>query len=170
LFDVLRSRLLPILQTVARNLRTSIKLEIKHISNFFENLMEPLTTAAIAIGTIMGTKALEKAGEKIGETLSNKIGRFLSALKKQSPQTATAIEKAPEQPLNYSQVEQEVKSAANANTEVNQAIQELVAAANTGPNPKLAEILAMPNLQKLADKIGQVVMPGGTGNIETMNL
>ncbi|MCC5606609.1 hypothetical protein LC612_07355 [Nostoc sp. CHAB 5834] len=37
---------------------------------------------------------------------------------------------------------------------VAQAAQELAAAAKAEPNPKLAEILAMPNLEKLADKIG----------------
>ncbi|MBD2682341.1 MULTISPECIES: hypothetical protein [Nostoc] len=44
-------------------------------------------------------------------------------------------------------------------------MQELVAAAKAEPNSKFHEIQTMPNLQKLAEKIGQVVMPGGTGNV-----
>ncbi|WP_420832770.1 hypothetical protein [Nostoc edaphicum] len=60
-----------------------------------------LETAAIAVGTIIATKALEKTGEKVGEVLWDKTGKFLVTLKKQSPQTVVAIEKAPEQPLDY---------------------------------------------------------------------
>ncbi|WP_193199718.1 hypothetical protein [Nostoc sp. MG11] len=131
--------------------------------------MEPLTTAAIAVGTIIATKALEKTGEKVGEALWDKTGKFLVTLKKQSPHTVAAIEKAPEQPLDYGKAVLEVESAAKANPEVAKAAQELAAAAKAEPNPKLAEILAMPNLEKLADKIGQVVMPGGTGNIQNQS-
>ncbi|MEA5624164.1 hypothetical protein [Nostoc sp. UHCC 0251] len=128
-----------------------------------------LETAAIAIGSVIATKALEKTTEKVTETLLDKTGKFLVTLKKQSPHTVAAIEKAPEQPLDYGKAVLEVESAAKANPEVAQAMQELAAAAKAEPNPKLAEILAMPNLEKLADKIGQVVMPGGTGNIENMS-
>lgn len=128
-----------------------------------------LETAAIAVGTIIATKAIEKTGEKVGEALWDKTGKFLVTLKKQSPHTVAAIEKAPEQPLDYGKAVLEVESAAKANPEVAQAPQELAEAAKAEPNPKLAEILAMPNLEKLADKIGQVVMPGATGNIENMS-
>ncbi len=131
--------------------------------------MEPLTTAAIAIGTIIATKALEKTGEQVGKALWDKTDKFLVTLKKHSPYTVAAIEKAPEQAIDYGKAVLEVESAAQANPEVAQAAQELAAAAKAEPNPKLAEILAMPNLEKLADKIGQVVMPGGTGNIENMS-
>jgi hypothetical protein len=127
--------------------------------------MEPLTTAAIALGSVVATKALEKTGEKIGETLYDKTGKFLKALKQESPQTATAIEKAPEAPLDYGVATLEVETAAKKNPEVARSAQELVEAARAEPNPKLAQILAAPNLQKMADKIGQVVMPGGTGII-----
>jgi hypothetical protein len=128
-----------------------------------------LETAAIAIGTIIATKALEKKTEKVTESLVDKTGKFIVTLKKQSPHTVAAIEKAPEQPLDYQKAVLEVESVAKANPEVAQAMQELAAAAKAEPNPKLAEILAMPNLEKLADKIGQVVMPGGTGNIQNQS-
>ncbi|MEH2384439.1 MAG: hypothetical protein V7K14_01315 [Nostoc sp.] len=131
--------------------------------------MEPLTTAAIAIGSIIATKALEKTTENVTGTLLDKTGKFLITLKKHSPHTVAAIERAPEQPLDYGKAILEVESAAKANPEVAQAAQELAEAAKAEPNPKLAEILAMPNLEKLADKIGQVVMPGGTGNIQNMS-
>ena len=128
-----------------------------------------LTTAAIAIGSVVATKTLEKTGEKLGEALFDKTSKFLSSLKKQSPDTVTAIEKAPEQPLDYGKAVLEVESAAKANPEVDRAMQDLAAAAKAEPNPKFNEILAMPNLQKLAEKIGQVNMSGGTGNIENQS-
>jgi len=103
--------------------------------------MEPLTTAAIAIGTVIATKALEKTTEKVTETLLDKTGKFLVTLNKQSPHTVTAIEKAPEQPLDYGKAVVEVESAAKANPEVNQAAQELALLTQKNPPSNLAEIL-----------------------------
>ncbi|MHC5931846.1 hypothetical protein, partial [Nostoc sp.] len=95
--------------------------------------MEPLTAGAIAIGTVIATKALEKTGEKVGETLWDKTSQFLVTLKKHSPNTVVAIEKAPSQPLDYGSAVLEVESAAIAHPEVNLAVQELVAAAKADP-------------------------------------
>ncbi|QLE52920.1 hypothetical protein FD724_33675 (plasmid) [Nostoc sp. C057] len=103
--------------------------------------MELLTTGAIALGTIVATKVLEKTTEKGTEILLNKAGKFLVSLKKHSPQTVVAIDKAPSQPLDYGKAVLEVESAAKANPEVAQAAQELVAAAETNPPANLAEIL-----------------------------
>ena len=132
--------------------------------------MEPLTTGTIAVATLLATKALEKIGENIGDTLSHKTQQFLELLKQRLPGTFAAIEQAPEQPLNYGQAVLEIETAAKADPNISQAIQELVAAAKAAQNPKIADILATPNLEKLADKIGMVVMSGGTGTINTMNL
>ena len=131
--------------------------------------MEPLTTVAIAVATLLATKALEKIGENIGDTLYNKTQQFSELLKQRLPGTFAAIEQAPEQPLNYGQAVLEIETAAKADPNISQAIQELVAAAKAEQNPKIADILATPNLEKLADKIGMVVMSGGTGTINTMN-
>jgi hypothetical protein len=131
--------------------------------------MEPLTTGAIAVATVLATKALEKIGENIGDTLSHKTQQFLELLKQRLPGTFAAIEKAPEQPLNYGQAVLEIETAATTDPNISQAIQELVAAAKAAQNPKIADILATPNLEKLADKIGMVVMSGATGTINTMN-
>ena len=132
--------------------------------------MEPLTTGAIAVATVLATKALEKIGENIGDTLSHKTQQFLELLKQRLPGTFAAIEKAPAQPLNYGQAVLEIETAAKTDPNISQVIQELVAAAKAAQNPKIADILATPNLEKLADKIGMVVMSGGTGTINTMNL
>ncbi|MFN6558280.1 MAG: hypothetical protein RMY28_000535 [Nostoc sp. ChiSLP01] len=103
--------------------------------------MEPLTTVAIAVGTIIATKALEKTTEKVTENLLDKTGKFLVTLKKHSPQTVVAIEKAPDQPLDYGKAVLEVESAAKANPEVAKAVEELAQAAKAEPLPNLAEVL-----------------------------
>lgn len=145
--------------------------------------MEPLTTAAIAIGTVIATKALEKTGEKVGETLWDETGKFLVTLKKQSPHTVTAIEKAPEQPLDYGKAVVEVESAAKANPEVAQAAQELAAAAKAEPNPNFIQLIQkiadnlksqpqQPNVinnQKLADEIKNVFQGNTFNNPVTFN-
>ena len=115
--------------------------------------MEPLSTAAIAIGSVVATKALEKTGEKVGEALWDKTGKFFVTLKKHSPHTITAIEKAPIQPIDYGKAVVEVEAAAKENSEVNKAMEEVAVAAKAETNPKITEIVNMPNLQKLADKI-----------------
>ncbi|MBD2505297.1 hypothetical protein [Anabaena azotica] len=103
--------------------------------------MEPLTAGAIAIGTIVATKALEKTTEKGTEFLLDKAGKFLVTLKKHSPNTVVAIEKAPQEPLDYGKAVLEVESAAKDNPELAQAAQELATAAQTNPPSNLAEIL-----------------------------
>ncbi|WP_375470784.1 hypothetical protein [uncultured Nostoc sp.] len=100
-----------------------------------------LETAAIAIGSVIATKALEKTTEKVTENLLDKIGKFLVTLKKQSPQTVVAIEKAPEQPFDYGKAILEVESAAQVNPEVAQAAQELASLTEKNPPSNFAQIL-----------------------------
>ncbi|MBD2491525.1 hypothetical protein [Aulosira sp. FACHB-615] len=130
--------------------------------------MEPLTTAAIALGSVVATKALERTGEMVGETLWNKTGELLVKLRKHSPNVVAAIEKAPATPLDYGNVVIEIEAAAKADPEVAQAVQEVVTAAQAETNPKFVDIMTAPNLTKLADKIGQVVMSGGKGKVQDM--
>ncbi|MCL6754784.1 hypothetical protein KBT16_28905 [Nostoc sp. CCCryo 231-06] len=100
-----------------------------------------LETAAIAIGTIIATKALEKTTEKVTEVLLDKTGQFLVTLKKHSPDTVAAIEKAPDQPLDYGKAVLEVQSVAQANPEVAQAVEELALLTENNPPSNWAEIL-----------------------------
>jgi hypothetical protein len=126
--------------------------------------MEPFTTAAIAIGSVVATKALEKTGEKVGETLWQQTGNFLNSLRNESPDTVTAIEKAPEQPLDYGKAVLETEAAAKANPEVAQRMQELVAMVETEPLLKdlvnsIKSQTQQPtviNSQKLAEQIKNV--------------
>ena len=126
--------------------------------------MEPFTTAAIAIGSVVATKALEKMGEKVGETLCQQTGNFLNSLRNESPDTVTAIEKAPEQPLDYGKAVLETEAAAKANPELAQRMQELVAMVETEPLLKdlvnsIKSQTQQPtviNSQKLAEQIKNV--------------
>lgn len=102
--------------------------------------MEPLTIT-LAIATVLGTKALEKIGENLGDAVTQRVEKFRSLLKHESPDTASAIELAPEQPLDYGQAMLEVQSAADRNDELKQILTQLAAAATT--NPKLAEYIQL---------------------------
>lgn len=101
--------------------------------------MEPLTTAAIALGTAIAMKILEKTGENIGEAVHKKGFNFIRVLKPSSPNTTEAIEKAPEQPLDYGKAVLEVETAFNSNKQVAQASQELLKAVDENKNEKLAQ-------------------------------
>ncbi len=103
--------------------------------------MDPLTGAAIAVGSIIATKALEKTGEKVGEKVWQQTGKFLTSLKQVSPDTVTAIEKAPEQPLDYGQAILEVESVAKTSPELSQIITDLVDIVESEPLPNLKDIL-----------------------------
>jgi len=102
--------------------------------------MEPLTIT-LAIATVLGTKALEKIGENLGDAVTQRVEKFRSLLKHESPDTASAIELAPEQPLDYGQAMLEVQSVADRNDELKQILTQLAAAATT--NPKLAEYIQL---------------------------
>ena len=101
--------------------------------------MEPITIA-IALAAVLGTKALEKTGEKVGEVVWDKSAKFLESLKQKSPDVVTAIEQASEQPLDYGEAILEMQEAA-ANPDVARRIQELAAAVEENPHPKLTEVV-----------------------------
>src|SRR5512136_385899 len=113
--------------------------------------MEPLTFAAIAVGTGIGTKILEKAGESIGENVIEKWEHVRSGLKRLLPNIASAIELAPQQPLDIGQAVLEVDSAAKANPEFERAVRELAEAAKADPNPELARQIQ--EVQKVVDTL-----------------
>jgi hypothetical protein len=133
-------------------------------------MMEPLTTTAaiafaieLAINTtkMVANETTKTLGKKISDTLLQKTGDFLNALRKESPDTVTAIEKAPEQPLDYGKVVLEIEAVAKANPEVALKMQELVAIVETEPSLKdlIQSYTQQPtvvNSQKLADEIKNV--------------
>lgn len=127
--------------------------------------MDPLAGAAIAVSSIIVTKALEKTGEKVGENVWEKMGKFVTSLKQVSPQTVTAIEKAPEEPLDYGKAIFEVESVAKTSPELSQIMSELVKAIEAEPSFKelvnntlksQSQQASVINNQKLADSIKNV--------------
>ena len=127
--------------------------------------MDPLTGAAIAVSSIIATKALEKTGEKVAEKVWEQTEKFLTSLKQVSPDTFTAIEKAPEQPLDYGQAILEVESVAKTSPELSQIMTELVKAIEAEPSLKelvnntlksQSQQASVINNQKLADFIKNV--------------
>ena len=96
---------------------------------------------AIHATKMVANETTKTLGKKISDTLLQKTGDFLNALRKESPDTVTAIEKAPEQPLDYGKAVLETEAAAKANPEVAQRMQELVATVETEPLPNLEAIL-----------------------------
>ena len=106
--------------------------------------MAPLTITGLAIGTlatVLAIKPLEKIGENIGQAVWDKTSRFLESLRKQSPETVTAIEKAPQQPLDYAKVVLQLEAAAKENTEVSQAMEHLVTTVNVKDLPNFEKII-----------------------------
>ena len=104
-------------------------------------MIEPLSAGAVAVGTILATKAMEKVGENIGDSLSHKTKEFLESLKEQKPDTVTAIEKAPAQPLDYGQAVLDVEEVAKADPTFNQTLQELATLTETQAPANLADFL-----------------------------
>lgn len=102
--------------------------------------MEP-TTVATALATVLATKAWEKIGENLGDAVTQWVEKFWSLLKHESPDTASAIELAPEQPLDYGQAMLEVQSVAARNDEFKQILIQLPEVAKADPNPRLAEYI-----------------------------
>ncbi|MCL1464650.1 hypothetical protein [Argonema galeatum] len=129
--------------------------------------MEPITILT-AIATVLATKAIEKTGENLGDAVTGRVRQFWSLLKHESPDTAIAIELAPEQPLDYDRVMWEVQSISDRNDELKQILTELAAAAQADPNPTLAQYRqavadtlqsqqpTVQNLAKLAEKINNL--------------
>ncbi len=131
----------------------------------------------VAIATILGTKILEKQGENIGDVISQKVGQFMTYLKQKSSSLVPFFENKESSPVNYEEAILELETIAQNDDQLKQLIQEVVLEGKN--DPKLTEIVSelvkeinnqpstMPNLTKLADKIGQVNI-GGINKIEKM--
>ena len=144
--------------------------------------MDPLTLAATAIAATIMTKAFEKTGEKLGEAVIGQSGKFLSSLKRKSPETANAIELAQEEPLNYGLAVLELDAIAKKDLDLASEVQTLASLAISEPNPRLHEVIqeiistlksqqpTVHNFGKLAEKIGLVVQPGGRVSIQTFHM
>jgi hypothetical protein len=114
------------------------------------------------------TKAIEKTGETLGEKALEQGGKLMQLLKRKSPDTASAIEVAaqnPElvehKPEEYSTpvLVEKVQKAAKLDPEIAEAVQSVANAVNAQPQ-------SIQSVTNIAHKIG-VVAPGSvfTGDI-----
>ncbi|MEH2407598.1 hypothetical protein [Nostoc sp.] len=126
--------------------------------------MEPVSLTAAAIATLVITKAFEKTGEILGTKASEQGGKLLLLLKRKEPKTASAIELAQTQPLDYGQASlvEQVEQAAKKDPEIAQAVEALA-------DTVKSQASLIQNFSKLAEKIG-IVVQGGTVNIEKLSL
>ncbi|MDB9525235.1 hypothetical protein PN498_04490 [Oscillatoria sp. CS-180] len=143
--------------------------------------MEPLTLAATAIAATIMTKFWEKTGEKLSEELFEKSEEFYKSLQQKTPETASAIEKLPQNSSAYGQAVLEVRAIADSDVELVEEMESLAAVAQNEPNEQLQRIIGeildtlqnqqptVQNIGKVADKIGLLVQ-GGTVNIQNFSV
>ena len=139
-----------------------------------------MLAAATAVATAAMTKTLEKTGEKLGEQVFELSEQFI-ALIRGKPKVLSAIEKVPQQPLDYGYAVLEVKALAKSNPEVGYVIEALAAAAQEDPDPRLQDAIqkivstlssqepSVQNLGQLAERIGLVVQ-GGSVSIQNFKM
>ena len=143
--------------------------------------MEPLTLAATAIAATIITKFWEKTGEKLSEELFEKSEEFYKSLRRKAPQTAIAIEKAPQTPQEYGRAVIDISAIAERDSELAEEIQVLATVAERESNEFLKQIIqeilytcqnqqpTVRNIGKIAEKIGLLVQ-GGTINIQNFSV
>jgi hypothetical protein len=86
--------------------------------------MEPLTIL-IAVAGIVGTGALSKVGENMTDKVVFKSKQLLAAIKEKLPDTANALAKSEDEPLDYSQTYLELNVVAKKDRELSQLFQEM---------------------------------------------
>ncbi|MCW5317387.1 hypothetical protein GTQ43_27345 [Nostoc sp. KVJ3] len=98
--------------------------------------MEPVSLTAAAIATLVITKAFEKTGEILGENVLEQSGKLFLLLKRKAPKTASAIELAQTQPLNYGQASlvEQVEEAAKKDPEIAQAVEAIADTVKSQPS------------------------------------
>jgi hypothetical protein len=96
--------------------------------------MEPLTAGAIALATLFLNKSVEKTGEILTEKLFEQSGKVRKLLKRKSPETASELEAAAEQPalppgqpeyIGEAVLVEKIESAAKADPEIREAVEDL---------------------------------------------
>jgi hypothetical protein len=116
-------------------------------------MVEPVTTlTATAIATLVATKAFEKTGEQLSEGVWNLVSKFIGAIRKKDPATATAIEAAPILKLTDQQTQDlaaKVEVLAAEDPDIRQAAADIQTAIQAQPG-------AIVNMTQLAEKIGVV--------------
>lgn len=149
--------------------------------------MEPLTAGAIALATLFLNKSVEKTGEILTEKLFEQGGKVRKLLKRKSPETASELEAAVEQPalppgepeyIGEAVLVEKIESAAKADTEIREAVEalgnEVQAAAKVNPELEnaindLAETVKAQKITNIAKNNTGNVAVGGSVSIQAEN-
>lgn len=150
-------------------------------------MVDPVTLSASALATSLLTKMLEKAAEKLGEKLPNlgaealkKMGALKQLLWRKAPDTANALDQVvyqPElvhqQPENYgiNVLTQKVESLAQADPEVAEAVEALVAEVKPKLPPQVRQLMAVDIDVQGSFETGnmtQKATPGASSTEQTM--
>jgi hypothetical protein len=86
--------------------------------------MEPITIL-IAVAGIVATGALSKVGENVTDEAISKSKWLLSKIREKSPKTAIAIERADQQPLDYSQAYFEILPASQSDEDLGRLLENM---------------------------------------------
>jgi hypothetical protein len=114
--------------------------------------MEPLTASAIAALTLVLSNALEKTGETLGENVMEQAGKAMEQLKRKSKETASAIERAAqnpdlviEEPEEYgvAVLVEKVEEAAKTDPELRAAIEALAQKVEEAANLDIEMVAAL---------------------------
>ncbi|NER39743.1 MAG: hypothetical protein F6J93_38395 [Oscillatoria sp. SIO1A7] len=123
-----------------------------------------------ALVTLVLTKTMDKTGQILGKKAPQLKDKLMGLLRRNSPETASAIEKVAEQPeLAEQQPEKygqavlvaKVEEAARGDSEIAEAIRAL---AETTREAMQAQPNVVQNLAQLAEKIGYLQQGGTTYN------
>ncbi len=136
--------------------------------------MEPisLSVAALTAVTVLSTKALGKIGEVFGEKVLERVGKLKQLLQRKSPEIATAIETATQQPelaeANPSEygakaLAERLQKIAGADPEIAEAIISLANTVDVQPRS------VQQNNTHISGNVG-VNAPSGTVNYPTINI
>jgi uncharacterized membrane protein len=96
--------------------------------------MEPLTAGAIALITLASNKFVEKTGEILAGKAFEQGGKVMKLLKRKSPETASELEAAAENPalppgqpeyIGEAVLVEKIESAAEADSEIREAVEAL---------------------------------------------
>ncbi|MDP8963408.1 MAG: hypothetical protein M3O33_05355 [Cyanobacteriota bacterium] len=133
--------------------------------------MDPLTAGAIALATLLLNKSAEKAGEIITEKAFEQGGKVMKLLKRKSPETASELEAAAENPalppgqpedIGEAVLVEKIESAAEADPEIREAVEAL-------GNDVQEAAKVNPELEKAINELTEAVQAQKITNIAKNN-
>jgi hypothetical protein len=131
-------------------------------------MMEPLTIL-IAVAGIVATGALSKIGENITDKAVLKSRQLFATIERKLPETASALAKVEQQPVDYGQAYLEIREVVQKDIELSQLLQEMRSLVLADPmlTAWVEEELsrASPELTKTVENWQGINIKGGTNTI-----